>query len=110
MNDNPELRKALSQIIAEIKLRNYQIQICEFIIMFMSMHLNKNGIGMNDADKQVMDMFDKIMNSSNFEQAEAHFVGLADKFCNDLGLGDYETLKKNLSSLNENNTNEEGDF
>lgn len=109
-DNNQEFRRAVNEVLSTIKLKSYQLQVSQTILMFMLMHLRKNEIPMSNCDRQVLDMYDKVMNSDNVEQAEAHFIGLADKFTQSLGLGDFESLKKNYHEFLKDDDTNMGDF
>lgn len=102
MSDSDQnFHKVFGQVIGEIKLKSYQLHVCETIIAFLSTHLKFNNIPMSSTDKSIMEMYVKVLSSTNIEQAEAHFIGLADKFCQDLGLGDFESVKNKFHSTGE---------
>lgn len=107
--NNQQFRRAVNHVVASIKLKTYQLQVSETIIAFMGMHLQQNNIPMTSSDREIIEMYEKVMNSDNVEQAEAYFIGLADKFCNTLGFGDFESLKNNYSSFLEEDNNNTGD-
>lgn len=107
--DSEDVIRMITSATSEINLRKYQLKVCEIMVAVLNMQLAMNKIPLTDTDKQIMEMYDKVMNSRNVEQAEAHFIGLADKFCNSLGLGDFDSLKSKFDS-GMNPFTDQGDF
>lgn len=101
--DKNDITRIITTAAADIKLKDYQLKVCETVVMYLSQLLAQNNVAHTQVELDTMQMYHKVMNSDNAEQAEAHFVGLADKFCQQLGLGDFDSLSKKFSNYKENN-------
>ena len=101
--DENEAMRLVTSIASEMRLKQYQLKVCETVILYLSQLLAENNIPHTQVELDTMQMYHKVMNCDNAEQAEAHFVGLADKFCQQLGLGDFDSLSKKFSNYKENN-------
>lgn len=110
MENKNEIRSLLLEAASELGLLKYQLNVCQAIIGYISARLFVEKIPASDIDAKIMETYNKVMNAKSYEQAEAHFVGLADKICNEIGIGDFDSFKKSMDSflggMNNNNKGE----
>lgn len=98
--DNPHdsLHRAANELIATLKLREYQLRISNIYNLYLSSILSKSGISPTNSDQMVIDAVNKVYAASNLEQAEAHFHTLADKFSETLGFVSFDDFKNQFSN------------
>lgn len=111
MDMQNEARTLLLEAASELSLLKYQLGIAQTIIGFLSVRLVAEKINMTEIDQKIMESYNKVMNSRSYEQAEAHFMSLADELSQKLGFTDFDSLKKNIGSFpGEMYNNNEGEF
>lgn len=111
MENQNEVRSLLLEAAAELGLLKYQLGICQTIVDFLSARLLLEKVPASDIDAKIMRTYNKVMSSKSYEQAEAHFEGLADQICSEIGIGDFDSFKKSIDSfLGGKNNNNEGEL
>jgi len=107
MNDDTNLIRAANELICNLKLREYQLRISSIYISYLTNILIKNGVRPTEADLDVFEAVQKVYGSDNIEQAEAHFMTLADKFSENLGFTNFDEFKNQFSDINESSSIDE---
>ena len=111
MDMQNEARTLLLEAASELSLLKYQLGIAQTIIDFLSVRLVAENINCTNTDERIMEVYSKVMNAKSYEQAEAHFMSLADELSQSLGFMDFDSLKKNIGSFpGEMYNNNEGEF
>ena len=111
MENKNEIRSLLLEAASELGLLKYQLNVSQAIISYISARFSIENLPETDIDAKIMETYNKVMNAKTYEQAEAHFVSLADKICNEIGIGDFECFKKSMESfLDGMKNNNEGEL
>ena len=111
MQNQNEVRSLLLEAASELALLKYQLGVSQAIVGYISARLFIEKVPASDIDAKIMETYNKVINAKSYEQAEAHFVSLADKICNEIGIGDFDSFKKSMDSfLGGMNNNNEGEL
>lgn len=74
-----------------------QLEVSNTLIYYLCELNNTNNIKMTDTDLLVLNIYQKVMVSSNYEHAEAAFATMKDKIANKVGFESFEQYEKEVS-------------